>query len=568
MRRRAWMLAIAAAWLAVGGTAALGQSAAQPGASKPAFIIYASPNARKLLAADNYDLKARVNRWRDFLRERGASFTIVTHPVQLAQMPAGDALILPSAVVLGDDERRLIAQRIAAGESLLATWMPDTLDARSEPVAAKFIEQTFQVAARTQPFADKGFLVTVGDTPFTHAIAAGTRLWVGKEQRYRTPLLATTGAGYLADWSRTPGESGLIAFATVGKSRRVLLGWPENAWDPKSPEYRALAGAAIDWIEGRPIAYAKTWPWPYRGAVTVGVDALWRFENVPHVAELAARHGAHASFHFLPADARANAALVRDLVKSGQSVGGFGDDAQPFAGQPEAEQRARIERMAQAFRDALGADFSVRGLRAPQGATDAATEKAAASLDYLVDVGRVDSAVPLLSDGRHLVVLSASTNLDATSTADAIAAGFAGATTRTRTLGGYAFVGVDAAALTRESAVDAALATFIESTAAGKADAPWAASAADVAEWWRARAQLRISSAWSPGDSTMTLEVVAAEALRFPLAIAIEPPPGAKNVRLEEVEGAQLQADAAGNPAVVLSALPAGAKRLRIRFLP
>jgi hypothetical protein len=224
--------------------------------------------------------------------------------------------------------------------------------------------------------------------------------------------------------------------------------------------------------------------------------------------------------------------------------------------------------MAQAFRDALGADFSVRGLRAPQGATDAATEKAAASLDYLVDVGRVDSAVPLLSDGRHLVVLSASTNLDATSTADAIAAGFAGATTRTRTLGGYAFVGVDAAALTRESAIDAALATFIESTAAGKADAPWAASAADVAEWWRARAQLRISSAWSPGDSTMTLEVVAAEALRFPLAIAIEPPPGAKNVRLEEVEGAQLQADAAGNPAVVLSALPAGAKRLRIRFLP
>ena len=555
MSLRAWVLAIAAAWLAAGGVSAAGRSAAQPGASKAAFIIYASPSARKLLEADTYDLKARVNRWRDFLRERGASFTIVTHPAQLAQMPAGEALILPSAVVLGDEERRLIAQRIAAGESLLATWMPDTLDARGEPAAATFIEQTFLVAAKTQPFADKGFLVTVGDTPFTHALAAGTRLWVGKEQRYRTPLLRTAGAGYLADWSRAPGDSGLIAFATVGKSRRVLLGWPENAWDPKSPEFRALAAAAIDWIEGQPVAYAKAWPWPYRGAVTVGVDSLWRFENVPRVAELAARHGVRASFHFLPADARANATLVGDLVKSGQSIGGFGDAAQPFAVQPEAEQRESIERMVRDFRDALGA-------------TDAATEKAAASLDYLVDVGRVDSAVPVLADGRHLVILSASTNLDATSTPEAIAAGFAGATMRTRVLGGYAFVGVDAAALMRESAVDTALATFIQSTAARKADAPWAASAADVAEWWRARAQLRVSSAWAQGDSTMTLEVVAVEAMRFPLAIAIVPPPGAKNVRLEEVEGAQLQADAEGNPAVVLSALPVGAKRLRIRFLP
>src|SRR5258706_10413467 len=213
-------------------------------------------------------------------------------------------------------------------------------------------------------------------------------------------------------------------------------------------------------------------------------------------------HGMRASFHFLPADARANAALVHDLVKSGQSVGGFGDDVQPFAGQPEAEQRARIERMAQAFRDALGADFSVRGLRAPQGATDAATEKAAASLDYLVDVGRVDSAVPVLSDGRRLLVLSASTNLDGTSTPDAIAAGLADATTRTDMLGGYAFVGVDAAALMRESAVDAALATFIESTAARKARAPSAARAPDLAQAGGARAPPRGSSPWGPGRST------------------------------------------------------------------
>jgi hypothetical protein len=57
---------------------------------------------------------------------RGARrpYTIVTHPLQLAQTPAATALVLPSAVVLTDEERRAIAQRIDAGEGLLATWMP------------------------------------------------------------------------------------------------------------------------------------------------------------------------------------------------------------------------------------------------------------------------------------------------------------------------------------------------------------------------------------------------------------------------------------------------------------
>jgi hypothetical protein len=211
--------------------------------------------------------------------------------------------------------------------------------------------------------------------------------------------------------------------------------------------------------------------------------------------------------------------------------------------------------------------FTVKGLRAPQGATDAATEKAAASLDYLVDAGRIDSAVPMAAADGRLVLLSATTNLDGASTAETIAAGLEGAKSRTGVLGGYAFVGVDAAAL-RNSPVETALPGFLESIAPGKAGAPWAASAAEVAEWWRARSQVKVSSAWSPGDSGMTIDVASAEAVRFPLAIAVVPPAGFGNVALEEAEGASLQRDADGSSTIVLSALPAGTKRLRVKFLP
>jgi len=563
MIRRAFVLAAAiAALLPVAPALAQGAGAS----SGKTFVIYVSPASRRFLEADSYDLKSRVNRWRDFLKGEGLAWKIVTHPSELARMPAASPLILPSAVVLPEDEQRLIAERLAAGDSLLATWMPASLEASGVPVPPAFIEKTFGVAAKVHPFSERGFLVTVGDTPITHALPAGTRVWVGKEQRYRTPLLAAAGGGYLTDWSRAPGESGLIAATTVGKSRRVLLGWPESVWDPKSAEYRAIALAAIDWIAGKPVAYARTWPAPHKGAVTVGVDATWRFENVLHVAELAGRHGVHASFHFLPGDARANEPLIRSLASYQQSVGGFGDAVQPFAGQPEAEQRARIERMVQGFREALGSDFQVTGMRAPQGATDAATEKAAATLGYLVDAGRIDAAVPVASSDR-VVMLPASINLDANTTPEAIEAGFASVRARTGLLGGYAYVGVDAAALLRDSAIDKALASFIEARAAQGSGAAWTASAAEVAEWWRARSQVKVATTWT-GGSAMTIDVTAPEALRFPLAITVVPPAGFRGIQLEESAGAAQQPDADGNASIVLSALPAGSKRLRVRLVP
>ena len=535
--------------------------------AKAAYAIYVSPGSRKFLESDSYDLKSRVNRWRDALRERGLAYAIVTHPAQLAQVPAGAALILPSAMVLPDDERRLLIGRMDAGASLLATGMPGTLDANGAPVAATFIEQVFGVGVKARPAGDLGFLVTVGDTPLTHALAPGTRVWVGKGEKYATPLLSVTGAGYLSDWSRAPGE-GLITFKTVGKSRRVLLGWTENVWDAKSPDYRALTGLAIDWIAGKPAAFARTWPWPYRGAVTLGIDALWRFENVPRIAEITARNGAHASFHFLSSDAKANAPLIRDLEGAGHSVGGFGDTMQPFAGAAENVQQARVERMVQDFRDALGADFHLSGLRAPQGATDALTEQAASELDYLVDAGRVDAAIPVRAGGRNLVVLAASANLDGNASADAIAAALASASARSQTIGGYAFVGVDGAAVVRDSALENALAGYIDSVTAKKAGGTWLATAAEAADWWRARAEIRVASRWQPGDPAMAIEVESPVAMRYPLAISVVPPAGFKSVRLDDAPGAQVAADADGAAVIVLNAVAAGSTRLSVRFLP
>jgi hypothetical protein len=212
----------------------------------------------------------------------------------------------------------------------------------------------------------------------------------------------------------------------------------------------------------------------------------------------------------------------------------------------------------------LGADFPVAGLRAPQGVTDAGTEKAAASLDYLVDIGRVDSLVPSLSENGHLVLLSASANFAATNTGDVISAGMDGAM-RKAAVGGYAFVGFDLAGLTPDSPMETALAQSLEASKA--LGALWMGSATEVAQWWRERSAIKVSSAWLPADSILDLEVTVAQPLQFGASIQLSPPQGLLPRLDDPPAGVQLQ-NAGGATALVLTGLPAGTHHLRVRFVP
>jgi peptidoglycan/xylan/chitin deacetylase (PgdA/CDA1 family) len=535
-------------------------------AAKP-FVIYVSPASRKFLQKEGPDLKGRVNLWRDIIAARGAPYVIVTHPLQLAKTPPGVALVLPSAVVLTEEEQRLISQRVDAGEGFLATWMPGTLDESGKAISASFVERSFRVTAKPVDPGEKFFLITTGDTPLTYSLPAGTRLWAGKDRKFPTPYLEIPGAGYLADWSRAQDKTGLVAFTTMGASRRALLGYPEVAWDAKAADYVKLANLALDWVEGKPVTFLRSWPWPWRGAVTLGVDALWRFENVPRLADAMSKAGVKGSFHFLSPDVAANAANIRGLVSAGHSVGGFGDSTQPFAGQSPGEQRARVERMVGAFRSALDPGTNVGGLRAPEGATDEGTEKAAASLDYLVDLGRVDSLMPAVAPGGKLVLLSNAANFDQNTTLENVNSELDSAARRAQVLGGYAYVGVDVAGYQPDSPLEAGVRRYLE---AAKSMPVWNASADDVARWWKAREGVKVASAWDAASSTLTLDVVAAEAVPFPAAISIVPPPGMKNIQIDAPPsaGTVQRQDVDGAIALVLSALPAGSHRLQVRFSP
>ena len=564
--------ALAALYVAPGAAAAPPDpNPASARAGQPLFVLYASPASRNLLQSTAADQRERISLWRDLLQARHQPYRIVTQPDQLAAIPAGAVIVAPSAYALDDNEQQLLQTRLAQGDSLLATGLPGSLDRAGKPVPPRLAQVLFgSMPKPSTPLPDAEFLLTVGDSPLTHSLPAGTRLWVGKDEA--RPALPQSGGAYLSDWSRQPGQQGMLAYAETGSSRRVLLGWPETAWDAEATEFRSLAELALDWVSGRPQAYLATWPWPYQGAATLGFDATWRFENLPPLARELDRGGAAASINLLAPDAVRQASMLKKLVLTGHDVASLGDRWRPFAGQSAAEQAERVKLANGAFNKVLS-PLTAAGLRTPEGTTDVETEQAVAGQGgpYLVDAGRVESALPVLSQDKRLVLLPNTLALDSGDGAatpqrwlDSIEAEL----TRVTAMGGYAYLSMDAAALTPGTPLYAAFARF---AAQAKTQHPalWFGSAMQISRWWQEKERLSIDARPDGDDLLVDLKVAGEAPLAYPAAILISPPPGKHEARVEEpVAGVNLARRADGEPTLVVNGLAAGEYRLRLHFQP
>lgn len=514
----------------------------KPSADAPRFFLYASPTARRQLQQEGVDLKANVNRWRDLLRDLGERYEIVTNPERLLKLPARGTLVLPSAVALSPRERQIIGERLHNGDHLIATGVPDLDDAGGLPVARA------DSAAAGEDTRQTPFLVTAGDTPLTHALPAGSRLWTDEKARARMARIDGRAAqpdAYLSAWSRL-GSDGALAHLGVAGSRRVLLGWQENMWDSQPAEFTQLARMAATWTSDRPVAYVATWPWPYRAAMTFGVDATWRFENMDAIAALLGKHHWHASFNLLDNDLKTQAARVGQLQAEGHDIGSLGDRWAVFGGTPEAEQAHRI-------------GGSGHGLRPPEGRTDAATEKASRQLPYLVDAGRIDTLLPLPPGDERPVMLPNPVNLDGKAGLAASTETLRQQAALLRRLGGYAYVGIDASAAGPGTALRQALSSFLDEQAAQHV--LWIADAARVADWRRDSQRVAVvDQAVRQGRIEVQVRVTDGSPLPEGMVLIVHAPAGRQ---LQGEDGKP-----ADSRALPLSGLPPGPHALQVGLAP
>jgi peptidoglycan/xylan/chitin deacetylase (PgdA/CDA1 family) len=408
------------------------------------------------------------------------------------------------------------------------------------------------------------YVTVPAGSPLTIDIPPGSRIDLnpGRQVALRLPRRDA----FYSDYALQPEPAGgallldaAMTHTTVGRGRLVYWGFELRdvvrlPWDRSI--VALLARNSIAWAAGVATAAVEPWPKGHAAAATIVQDVEAGFQNAQHALDsLSAAH--LRATYFLTSDlARRYPGLSRDLANAGE-VGSHTENHRLLGGLSAGDQRDRLETTQQDLTKLLG--LSVNGLRPPQEQFDLATMRAwlDAGGRYLFGANDSRSASPeLLPIGNDTLVLigrvgsddfgaAAAEHNDAT----AIAHLFLDEYARFRALGGLYALSYHSQLLAAPDLVPA-LAQVARRLAADSG-VVWLATTGEIAEWWRARAQLE-ARATQRADGFDVIVRNRGERLV-----------GGAVVRVDLPSGRPL-----GNATTALLPAPAGAARLLLPPLP
>jgi peptidoglycan/xylan/chitin deacetylase (PgdA/CDA1 family) len=443
---------------------------------------------------------ARVKSWREALRRLGVDTRVVGD----AELEAGDVpepvVVLPSVAVLSDAAAARLKQLVASGRGVVATWQLGLYRPDQSFRGPEVLRTLFGVTpvAREEVLRPHFFALRTG-SPLTAGLPAGMRLEISP---YDEPLLLG-GDGGDADWVRwemlpfgavgAPVRPHAVSHRRIGAGRAVWLDFEPNAATASSaPLVDALVRNAVWWAGQQPLGGPDLWPNGARLAALFALDTEHRFEQAPVVAKLFADKRRRLTFFCVSDLARANAALMPQLLAAGE-IGSHTDDHKIVAGLPLADQLAHLEASAAALRG-LGAE-RVEGFRAPEEQSDAATLTAAlrAGFGYLAG-GDKDRSEPVITP-EGLVLLPRIPHDDfhwlmkeRIEDTDMLRRAVRDDLAQIERLGGLYYFSFHTQTLDRPALL-AALADLLDRTARRSI---WQGAGRDIAAWWRARSGVAV----------------------------------------------------------------------------
>jgi peptidoglycan/xylan/chitin deacetylase (PgdA/CDA1 family) len=443
---------------------------------------------------------ARVKAWREALRRLG----VETRVVGDAELESGEirepVIVLPSVAVLSDGQASRLKQLVASGRGVVATWQLGLYRPDQSFRGPEVLRTLFGVSPveRDQVPRPHFFALRTG-SPLTAGMPGGLRLEISP---YDEPLLLG-GDGGDADWVRwemlafgaigSPVRPHAVSHKRIGAGRAVWFDFEPNAATAASASMvESLVRNAVWWAGQQPLGGADLWPNGARVAAVFGLDTEHRFEQAPVVAKLFAKKRRRLTFFCVSDLARANAALMPELMAAGE-IGSHTDDHKIVAGRPLPDQLAHLEASAAALRG-LGAP-RVDGFRAPEEQSDAATMTAAlrAGFGYVAG-GDKDRTEPVITP-EGLVLLPRIPHDDFhwlmkenVQDADVLKDAVREDLEQIERLGGLYFFSFHTQTLDRPALLEA-LEDLLDRT--GRRSV-WQAEGRDVASWWRARAGVAV----------------------------------------------------------------------------
>lgn len=386
-----------------------------PPVQTPALVLYASPVTQAYWDKTEVDGRLNVQLWQVFLRKYKIPFQLITSVEQLEKTPV-NALVLPSAVALSEREKKAIARFRAKGGGVLTSWMTGVRDERGRHIGFGFMEDTLdvKVAGDTENAAKDSFMFPHGDSPVTHHLPAGMRIWMDRVKGlYPLRLVGRNTAAHILDWSRKVAldkVSATVVFderveSSGMRSRSVVLGYSEQLWvsaDPKLLE--AVTHNALLWVLRVPSAYAVAWPHPYRNALVTAVDVVGAVTDLDlENAKLLEQAGGRATYYVVNDTAAKSAERLKRLQASGHEIAYLGDKYTDFREQPAAVQAQRLDSMRKTMGQYGLAMTPESGFHPPMDSYDSNTEKLLRERDFGYVLSTMDASearLPLLSTGR------------------------------------------------------------------------------------------------------------------------------------------------------------------------
>ncbi len=396
---RVWCILLA-------GLIGWGTAVAAPVAPLNSVYLYASPITQAFFAANGAVYESMRDRWKEYFRQNGVDYKVVSRASLLEGLKPG-VLVMASAILLDDQERKSVQDFANAGGSLLVTWGTGARDAKGHWNGYGFIENLFEMKVTGKVLFEDNerFFNTFGDGPLTWSLPAGERIFFGETSE--TPLRVDSAflAARYFNWQRFPtpkNSNGAIAYLEKGNSRRVYLGFAESSWEY---DERARLPKALDtilmWLRREPVVIKAAWPNGALSAQLLEMDTEAQFPNALNFARELDAANIRGTFYALTSVAKDNREVVQKLSEK-HEIGFHGEVHYGFKGKSPEIQKDRLDTMVNEMKGLVGSRTLplVTGFRAPTESWDPTTEKLLRSIGvrhHVADPASSESRLPFFS---------------------------------------------------------------------------------------------------------------------------------------------------------------------------
>lgn len=475
-------------------------------------LLYASPQTRSYLQTIGGNYEVLLTPWRNYLSQRDWNFKEIQDTGLLKKYSNG-VLILPSALALGSQERADIMAFHVAGGAILTTWATGTRTGSGDWEGWGFLRNLGTIAlGEVAPDSGANHLVLTGESPVSHTLPAGQRVFMSKTAEPILRLKGDATAARLMNWARVVdndrrGEGAVVYTEnapTVG--RVVSFAFAESTWESHPLTVFPLFDDTIAWLQREPTVTVAAWPQGKRSAQIIEMDTEQGFANATTFAAQARAAQFPASFYVLTSVAKQFPDVLRALTRE-FDVGYHGDIHIGFKDQTLPEQEKRLLGMRAELAPILPNALTLTGFRAPTEGYDANTEVLLQKIGFrhhVADPNRTNGRLPLIAKQEGIPLDQSLVILPRTQRDDLNLHGEKLTPSQTTQAliddadqafetGSLGLLSIHSQNFTPESTLAKALPDLLAHLKTlGRP--LWTASASDVAQWWRERERIRLSS--------------------------------------------------------------------------